>query len=133
MASSLAITGGPSFDWITLKGEGELLGMALEDVSRPGVKGHAYREDAKRAEPFWMTGSADYASLALANLAYADLKASVGKPATVLDDYGVTWLNLMLLRVDCIRKIPVRNAVGGLLGGAGQALLVARMLFQVCK
>jgi hypothetical protein len=133
MSASL-IVNATTFDWISLRGEVEPLGMVLEDVTRPGVNGQAYRQVGQRGQAFEMVGVADYASLAAANTAYASLKALVGSPGSIIDDYAITSsLNIILLDVRRLGIRPVRSAVGGLLAGSGQALLTVRMTLQRVK
>ena len=52
MASGGNITpdGGGELQFISLKGLVQSLAMVVQDISRPGVDGHAYRQDAKRAQ-----------------------------------------------------------------------------------
>jgi hypothetical protein len=51
MPASLVVNA-TTFNWITLRGEVEPLGMVLEDVTRPGVNGHAYRQVGQRGQAF---------------------------------------------------------------------------------
>jgi hypothetical protein len=129
MPASLTV-GGVVFQWISLRGEVEPLSMLLEDVSRPGVDGHAYRQEGRRGRIFQMLGTADCATLALASAAHATLKARVGNAAAVVDDYGVMTTDLMLLDAERLRISPIAGVVGGLLGGGGQALLRVRLVLQ---
>jgi hypothetical protein len=59
----------------------------------------------------------------------------VGSPGSIIDDYAITSsLNIILLDVQRELGIrPIGSAVGGLLAGSGQALLIVRMTLQRVK
>jgi len=123
-----------TFNFITLKGEMEPLGMVVEDVTRPGVNGHAYREDARRGDVFEMVGFADYTSHTLAESSYASMKARQGKLATVTDDRNTIAQNVMILSVEKVANRPIRGNIGGLtVAGSALALLVVRFRLQRTK
>src|SRR5688572_1753878 len=124
MASSISVDGS-TFNFIVLRGEPEPVGLELEVVSRPGVNGHAYWEDAKRGRPFEMEGMIDFTSHALAETTFASLKAKQGKVATaVVDDRNKSWSNVVILSVEKVANRPIRGNVGGkVVDGTAVALL----------
>jgi hypothetical protein len=132
MAASITVSGS-TFQFITLRGEAEPLGMILEDVTRPGENGHAYWEMGKRGRVFEMEGKADYTTLSAAATSFDSLKSKQGKLATVVDDRGKSWSNVMLLDVEKAGLRPLISAAGGLQSGAGRALLVVRLRLQVTR
>jgi len=118
---------GATFSFISLRGEPEPVGMEVEVVTRPGVNGHAYWEDAKRGRPFDMEGYVDKGSFSDAASAFELMKAKQGKVGTVTDDRGRIFLNVAILGVERVSIRPVAGSVGGLLSaGSAAALLVVR-------
>ena len=82
----------------------------LENVTRPGIAGTAFRTDGPRAEPFQMAsvlGVANAAGAQNAELAYA---TAVGNFATLTLDNTGTRTNVMIVAV---RDIRIQAAVGG--------------------
>ena len=130
MPSSITVDS-TSFNFISLRGEPEPVGLEVFDVSRPGENGHAYWEDAKRGRTFQMEGVVDQPSFTDAATAFDSMLSKQGKLATVVDDRGRIFLNVMLLAVERIGIRPVSGGVGGLLpDGTAAALLLVRFVMQ---
>lgn len=125
---------GTTFTFFTLRGEPEPVGLEVEPISRPGVHGHAYWEDAKRGRPFEMEGYADYASFTDATASFNSMKSKQGKIGTVVDDRARIFLYVAVLSVERVSIRPVSGVVGGLLAsGAAKALLIVRFVMQSTK
>lgn len=124
--------GGGPFTFITLKGEIQSLAKVVDDVTRPGVDGHAYRENAKRGRIYEMVGLRDYLDNAAAVAEYADLMALQGTIVTVIDDRGATAQNVMVLEVERLALEPMLKSVGGLVANSTY-LMTMRFLMQNTK
>lgn len=122
--------GSTTYSFITLKGEVQPIGLMLEDITRPGVNGHAFREQALHAVPFDLLGVRDVNDLnAVATTMSAMITAYQGKIVTVVDDMGTSHANLVCLRVERVSAQKLLAAVGGVSSGKG-ALLVVRFTLQ---
>lgn len=112
----MAITLG-SFTFDTL--ESEIVppnGLVLEDITRPGVEGAAFRVIGQRGRPFRARTrvTVAYDSTTVYNLlvAYRD---AIGNTFQLVDPVGITWDNCLVL--ECMIANPVR--VTKILKGAG--------------
>ena len=110
------------FAFITLKGEPRSIGKTLEEISRPGVDGHAFRVSAKRSPPFEMIGVRDFDdSLALDNF-YGEMISKIqGQLCSYVDDFGSTNGSLggdpftvICHEVEPLPRRKIATAVGGL-------------------
>jgi hypothetical protein len=124
---------GSTVNFITLKGEVQALAPVVDDVTRPGVNGHAYWEAGSRGRPFEMVGYLDCATTSSARVFYLAMAAWRGKLASFMDDYGLTGQNAMMLEVEKLRIVPLRSPVGGTLGGGATVLLIMRFLMQMTR
>jgi hypothetical protein len=116
-----------------LKGLVDPPGLILDDATRAGVDGSAYLEMQSTGEPFEMEGIRDCTDATDAATKYAALKAMQGTKVSVIDDYGKTWLDVVILRVRRSFQHKLINAAGGVLSGTGRAVLGVRFLMQVSK
>lgn len=116
--------------FVTLKGQVQRAGLVVEDVTRPGVDGHAYRELARMGKPFEMIGMRDCLTFTTANAVYDALLLMQGTLVPVTDDYGAVFTGVMLLEVEKLELRPIRTPVGGVEAGS-LAWLVVRFLMQV--
>jgi hypothetical protein len=125
-----SISDGSPVTFITLKGQVQPPGLMTEDISRPGVNGSAFRELQVSGEPFEMRGLRDCLNAADAKAKFALLKAMQGKTVTVVDDYGQSWTDVMLLSVEKAEQNALVLAAGGVQASA-TALLAVRFVMQV--
>jgi hypothetical protein len=127
--------GGSTFNFISLRGEPEPVGLEVQEVSRPGQNGHAYWEVGKRGRPFEMEGYADYTSASAAATSFDAMKGKQGQVASsLLDDRGRTYFDVAVLSVEKVGIRPLAGSVGGLVpAGTGFALLIVRFRLQSTK
>lgn len=91
-------------------------GEKLQDITRPGVDGVAYRKVGKRASRTQLTTIVDLAS-GNVETEIDEYKALEGTLVTIVDEAGITWSNVAVLMV---RPLPIRrvaSSVGGINGG----------------
>jgi hypothetical protein len=127
----VSITDGTtSTNFITFKGQVQKLGMHLEDVTRPGVDGHAFRKESQKSATFQLEGRRDVDNNAAAGTLFATLKSTYqGKIVTVVDDMGTTHTNLVCLDVERVDSFTLLRAVGGVSTSKG-AFLAVRFTLQ---
>jgi len=111
-------SGSSTYDFISLRGQPQSQGMMLEELARPGVDGQAYRQVARRAQPFQMIGVRDVADDSAARDLIVTLKSMQGQTVTVTDDFGITTPEVMLLQVELLDRKPIVASAGGLTSGA---------------
>lgn len=89
-----------AYDFLSLRGD-LVPGNAVqvEEITRPGVGGIAYRHTGARGEPFRMVSLVDTATAAAAATLLRNYKALQGYLTTLADDTGQIWTNVMVLRV----------------------------------
>ena len=103
--------GGISF--ISLKGHVAKPGLMTEDVSREGTDGAAFRKRHVRAVPFGMLAFRDCDNLADAQSKYEAVLAMQGTVVELVDDYGVTHPDVMVIDVRRVDERKVLAAGGG--------------------
>lgn len=123
-------SGGTIYQFITLKGHIQPLAMMVQDVTRPGVDGQAYRQEAKRAEKFKLMGIVDCDDMAAAATLLGVMKGLQGSLVDMKDDYGIVKTNVMMLGVTKTDQIPLITAVGGISTNKG-ALLTLEFQMQL--
>jgi len=119
---------------MVLRGTGDELGLQLEDITRPGVDGHAFGELGKRADVSPLLTVLDVASVADAETEYAACKALEGQIGTVKYGSGEEVVNVVVLKVRKVRapqSLPV--AVGSARVNDGNVLLWLEWLVQQKK
>lgn len=122
--------GSTTYNLITLDGEAQPLGLMLEDVTRPGVNGHGFRELARHADPFAMVGWLDVNNNAACKTTFdAMVAAYAGKIVTVVDDQAASHTNLVCLKVERVDSYRLITAVGGVSVSKG-AMLAVRFTLQ---
>lgn len=111
--------------FVLLEGAVEPLGEVVDDVSRPGVDGHAARKLGRKSEPFSVVSLLDVTNAAAAKTQVIAYLNQRGKVCTLVDDTLVSWANVLILEV---RPFPVKRAiriVGGLnVSNGGDGYLV---------
>ncbi len=124
-----AIVSDNTYTFISLQGATQRLGQRLEEITRDGVDGHAYRKQGKRGMPFQMIGVMDCDTLSGATTTYNALKGIEGSIVSVIDDVGDSLSGVALLSVEkqSIRK--VLSGVGGVSSLHG-AMLYVRLTLQ---
>src|SRR4051812_22950846 len=132
MAASTIVVGGATFNFITLRGEPEVVGVERQEVSRPGVNGHAYWEEGKRGRTFVMEGYLDYTTLVAAAIGFDAMKAKQGQIASsVSDDRDRPYNNVAILAVEKVAIRPIAGNIGGKIStGNAQALLIVPVHMQ---
>lgn len=128
---SLSLSG-ETVQFITLKGQAQELGLTVEETTRKGVDGHAFRKDARRATPFDLQARVDCDSMLDAQIVYETLLGARGSLVGLTDDYGQTYANLMLLDVEKTAVLPLLAAVGGV-STDKKALLTVRLKLQATQ
>lgn len=88
-------------------------GEQLQDITRPGVDGIAYRKVGKRGRPFTMESVVDVANAAAVTTAIANYKALQGTLVTVVENNGQTWTNVAVLNVRPAEPQKVLTATTG--------------------
>ena len=89
-------------------------GEQVEEITRAGVDGVAFRKIGKRGFAFEMRSVVDVADAAAAQTLVGNYKALQGSIVNIVDDTGRTWNNYIVLRVRPIQARPVTSATGGL-------------------
>jgi hypothetical protein len=120
---------GGAFTFITLKGEIQSVAQTVDDITRPGVDGHAYRQRGKRGRIFEMIGLRDYLTHGAAAAEYVNLMALQGTLVGVTDDRGATAAAVMVLEVERLALEPMIRTVGGLVANSTY-LMMTRFLLQ---
>lgn len=104
-------------------------GDQLEEITRPGVNGVAYRKLGKRGLPFQLRVLVDAANAAGARTKIINFKAMQGTSVTIVDNDGNSWPNAVALNVRHLRTQKIENAVGAVDGG--EYLLSFGITFQM--
>src|SRR5690348_12590589 len=74
-------------NFISLKGQIQVLAFETEEITRAGADGHAYRNVGLRGEKFEMIGIADYLTFDDAIVFYEEMMNMQGHLVEVTDDY----------------------------------------------
>lgn len=121
---------GHIYQFVTLKGHWKPLAEVLEEITRPGQHGQAYRRTGRRADPYEMIGIVDCNSMVAARLLYVELTSLQGELVDLVDDYGTPVSNVAVLKVERVSQRPILAAVGGV-SASKQAILVVRFVMQL--
>jgi len=105
-------------------------GQTVEDITRAGVDGTAYRQIGKRGPPFTMTSLVDVQTTAAAATLDGTYKALQGTLVTVVDCVGNSWSNVAVLDVSPIRIQAVTCATAGKSGANPGCLVSATWTLQ---
>lgn len=120
------------FAFITLKGQVQPFGLAVEDITRAGVDGVAYREMALRAPPFELIGIRDHDDFDAAAGFVQDISALQGRLVTIVDDYSREFPNVLMLSAVRLDLRPILSAVGGIRPNP-KAMLTMRFVMQLTQ
>src|SRR6185437_4330345 len=100
--------------FIRLEGDIDPPGMQTTDITRPGVDGRAFRQDAYRGNPFDLQGIVDTDDPTDLLNAYGSMKGSI----VTIQHGGGTYTNYLVIdaKPDGARQY-VANPIGGINGG----------------
>ena len=85
----------------------------LAERARPGIDGVASRQTGSRGTRFELSSISGHSSAAAAELAAINYTNAQGTPVTVVDEYGATWSDVVVLGVGDVRIKAVSNSAGG--------------------
>ena len=106
------------YEFITIGGSLQGTAESLQEITRPGVDGHAYRKAGKRGRVSELNPVVDVASAADAAALVVNVLALVAAdPLTIYDDQGQSLSNVKVVSADHLRTQTVATPVGGVNGG----------------
>lgn len=115
---------------LSLNGPVHPLGQVLEEIVRPGVDGHAYREIGKRSLPSELIAVVDAADAEDAQSTIEYLAGQQGKLIGLTLSSGVSFDDVMLVSVQQVAGHAIVAASGGTVSGATY-LLTLRIVVQM--
>lgn len=120
-----------TFEFISLRGQGQTMGQTVEIIDRPGVDGQAYRQIGLRGRIYHLIGIVDVDSNEEGIDAYVDMVQDCQGQILpgVFDDYGGEADNVMCLEVN---KVDQRAVAGGtpVIGTDPASLLYVQFILQ---
>ena len=106
------------YQFITLRGALTPGGESLQEITRPGVDGHAWRKAGKRGAVHQLMPIVDVTSAAnVATLVTNILALQGADPVTIYDDQGNYLANAKVLLAEHVRTRTVVGASGGVNDG----------------
>ena len=87
------------YEMISIQGRPAHLGESVEEITRPGADGHAWKYQGLRSEQRQLTTVSDFASAGAARAEMAGYAALKGQLVTIVDDFGQTYTDVMILDV----------------------------------
>ncbi|QDU61231.1 hypothetical protein Pan216_20850 [Planctomycetes bacterium Pan216] len=118
-----------SFSFIALEGDVDGLGGAeVEDVSRSGVDGNAYRETGSKSEESELRGETDVASAAAADALIDSYRALEGTVVSIRLRQ-ITRSNYLVIKARVTERFQSANTSGGVTGG----LWTVRSVWRVVR
>jgi len=107
-------------------------GEMIREITRPGTNGVAFQAIGKRSRAVRARTVIDLADEATADAKYASYVADLrGSLQTVIDDFGQTHEDVMIIDVQKLNERVCETAVGGINGG--KVLLLCDWIFQETK
>ena len=106
-------------------------GEMLQNITRPGVDGTAYRKVGKRGAPFQITTVVDLGSDAAVKAAVSTYKGLQGTLVTLVTENSGTYTNVAVLAVREVGTRMVLTPVGGVSGGSH--LLTCQWVLQMTE
>jgi len=100
-------------------------GEQVEEITRPGVDGVAFRRIGKRGIPFRMQSVTDVSSSYNAQNHINACKALQGTVIDIEDATGRTWSNYIVLRAQPTNTQKVTGASGGLTSSPAYLITIA--------
>ena len=110
--------------FIRLDGDLDAVKPMLQEVSRPGVAGRAFRQLGNKSEIVQLRSIVDVASDAAAALAIATYTAMIGTVVTVVKA-NVANTNWLVLNVRVLGRYRVTTTAGGVMGSGAQFMVEA--------
>jgi hypothetical protein len=117
-------------EFISITGQVQKPALMIEDLSRVGVDGSAYRKLQKTGKPFEMTGLRDCLTFTDAATQVATLRDKIGTQVTLIDNYGAST-QAMLLDVTVLDQKKMIAAGGGVNAANATTLLTVGFRFQI--
>ena len=133
--AKLTSASGTHYTFIRLQGsDPEQKGDKLEEITRPGLDGHAFRAIGKRMKPLMLRGTVDVdKSSTTVEARMATYKGLEGTLLTFTSEAGDAYESLMLLQVTHINTMQLDTMVGGVGGANADTVLVVEFLLQPTK
>ena len=114
--------------------DGELIApnaLILEEITRPGVAGAAWRIVGQRGRPFRVHTIVDVSTiLAAYNLLY-NYRGLIGTLNTLIDPLGNTYADCMVLECNTQQPAAFQGGIGGTSGSSSGYLVAADWLLQL--
>lgn len=120
-----------SRDFISIAGVVNRPALVVEEITRPGIDGQAYRIIAKRGQPFAMRAVTDYDQKP--DDLVEEIMGMVGTMCEVEDDSFRSIDKLMFLQCRPIGFSPVVNAAGGVFGADANYVVSFNFTFQATE
>lgn len=121
-----------NYQYITLIGALNPGGESLQEITRPGVDGHAWRKAGKRGPVFQLMAVKDVSTAADVTTLVDGMKGlQAADPVTIYDDQGNYMTNAKILQVDHVRTQYVATPVGGV--NVGNYLVTLRVHVQASQ
>jgi hypothetical protein len=99
----------------------------VEDISRPRVAGHAFRDMGLKSSPVVWVTTVDVDDPEFTDLLYESMQ---GEIVTVVDDDAKDTVNVMIIEVQVLEKKKVIRTAGGVT--AGLWIVTAQWVLQGC-
>ena len=91
----------------------DMSGTLIEEITREGVAGAAFKQVGYRGRPKQAFSWATAANNSQRATAISYYKLLQGRVTTVTDDKGTAWNYVMVLDVDILRTYPIVNSPNG--------------------
>ena len=119
-----------SVEFITLDGSIEPKGEKTEIIRRPGVNGLGVKKLGTSGDSFQLACVKDVncANAAARKVKIEECMALKGSVVTMVDDYGMTWPEMLVQVVARPKMRALKTAVGGIEGTNATDLLTTTMV-----
>src|SRR4051794_8006119 len=105
---------GTEYSFVRLAGKVQRRGETVEEITRPGTDGQAYRLDGKRSRPSVLVGVVDLVNSSAARTLVSALQALRGTLIEVDDEWDQVNSDVMLLDVEEDGEQAMTKSVGGI-------------------
>lgn len=123
-----------AYNFVTLKGEiNPGSGHQMEEITRPGVDGVAFRRIGRRGFPFKVQSMVDVATDSAAAALLSSYKALQGTVVSLTDETGQVWNNIVVLNVRPAGRKYVVAKSGGLDAGQTGYLVRCEWMLQATE
>ncbi len=123
---------GTPYEFLSLRGEVQTPGQIVEDITRPGVDGHAWRRAGLRGRPFDLVGERDVSNASAAKSDMLAMQSMRGRVVTLYDENGSYYGEVTCLDVEKLGEKRIAGAIGGITSNA-TILLSVRFTLQLGK